>query len=92
MGPVNRTIQSSLLLKYVHDAQSSPLSENGARGVACACTKIWGRDIQGPLPPITSDNVHSVKIRSTLENCGPSEHVRTLTTHTCYTLSSPWSS
>ena len=54
--------------------------------------KEWGRHIQGPPPPIPPDNVHSIKILSTLENCGPSEHVGTSTTGKCYGVASHWSS
>mmetsp|Transcript_62529 Transcript_62529/g.103078 ORF Transcript_62529/g.103078 Transcript_62529/m.103078 type:complete len:253 (-) Transcript_62529:1680-2438(-) len=60
-------------------------------GVMCMY-KEWGRHIQGPPPPIPPDNVHSIKILSTLENCGPSEHVGTSTTGKCYGVASHWSS
>ena len=52
--------------------------------------KEWGRHIQGPPPPIPPDNVHSIKILSNLENCGPSKHVGTSTTGKCYGLASHW--
>ena len=90
---MDRPIQSSPLLKYVEEAQSSPLSGNTAPGKSCACTiKEWGRHMQGPPPPIPPDNVHSIKILSTLEKFGPSKHVGTSTTGKCYGLASHRSS